>query len=143
MASAHSEPHSRPAAPRSAAGIPNLGLVENKIEAYGDTNHTGVVSPQSNYARQTDDITARTQRYLQERLANPRHIKGKPALVLDIDDTSLITLGYEVSIGSRPWDHGVLDHGQAGESAQPHRSQPGRCRYASTSWLTSATSSAT
>jgi len=100
VASAHTAPHVAPHAPRSAADIPNLGLVENKIEAYyGDTNDTGVASPTSNYARQTDGITARTQRNLAERLRHPGTIKGKPALVLDVDDTSLITLGYEVSIG--------------------------------------------
>jgi hypothetical protein len=99
-ASAQPAPQSAPHAPRSAADIPNLGLVENKIEAYyGDTSDTGVASPTSNYAKQTDGITARTQRYLAERLSHPRAIKGKPALVLDVDDTSLITLGYEVSIG--------------------------------------------
>jgi hypothetical protein len=100
VASAHTAPHPAAHAPRSAADIPNLGLVENKIEAYyGDTKDTGVASPTSNYARQTDGITARTQRYLAQRLRHPGTIKGKPALVLDVDDTSLITLGYEVSIG--------------------------------------------
>jgi HAD superfamily, subfamily IIIB (Acid phosphatase) len=88
--------HGQPAAPRSASDIPNLGRVELRIEAYyGDPDGTGVASPTSNYARQTDGIAARTQHYLQARLSHPR--SGKPALVLDIDDTSLLTYGYEVS----------------------------------------------
>jgi hypothetical protein len=87
-------------APRSASDIPNLGRVELRIEAYyGDPTSTGVASPASNYARQTDGITARTQRYLQGRLAHSRGLAGKPALVLDIDDTSLLTYGYEISQG--------------------------------------------
>jgi hypothetical protein len=87
-----------PTAPRSDASIPNLGLTELRIEAYyGDPAGTGTPSAQSNYARQTDGITAATRRYLQARLTHPRH--AKPALVLDIDDTSLITYGYEVSEG--------------------------------------------
>ena len=93
-------PTAHPAAhaPRKASDIPNLGLVELKIEAYyGDPDGTGVPSATSNYARQTDHITARTGRYLKARLRHPGH--RKPALVLDIDDTSLITYGYEVSQG--------------------------------------------
>ncbi len=88
---------SGPPAPRSDRDIPNLGLVALRIQAYyGDPAGTGVASPQSNYARQTDGITARTRRYLRARLSHPGH-GGKPALVLDIDDTSLLTYGYEVS----------------------------------------------
>lgn len=99
IASAHGEHHSAPHAPRSASEIPNLGRVELRIEAYyGDPSRTGVASPQSNYARQTEGITARTRHYLRARLSHPaRH--GKPALVLDIDDTSLVTYGYEISEG--------------------------------------------
>jgi HAD superfamily, subfamily IIIB (Acid phosphatase) len=93
-ATAHPAAH----APRKASDIPNLGLVELKIEAYyGDPNGTGVASATSNYARQTDHITARTQQYLKAKLSHHGH--GKPALVLDIDDTSLITYGYEISQG--------------------------------------------
>ena len=85
-------------APRTAGDIPNLGLVELKIEAYyGDPNGTGVATATSNYAKQTDRITARAQRYLKAKLHHHGH--GKPALVLDIDDTSLITYGYEISQG--------------------------------------------
>jgi HAD superfamily, subfamily IIIB (Acid phosphatase) len=98
VASAHSGHHASASAPRTAADIPNLGLVELRIQAYyGDPNGTGVASPHSNYARQTDSIAARTRRYLQARLSQSG--PGKPALVLDIDDTSLLTYGYEVSQG--------------------------------------------
>jgi hypothetical protein len=87
-----------PPAPRTDASIPNLGLTEMRIEAYyGDPSGTGVPSAQSNYAKQTDGITAATRHYLQSRLGHAAH--GKPALVLDIDDTSLITYGYEISEG--------------------------------------------
>jgi hypothetical protein len=102
VASAHAGHHATQAAlaaqaaPRSASQIPNLGRVEIRIQAYyGDPNGTGVSPPTSNYAKQTDRITARTRRYLQARL-HRGHETGKPALVLDIDDTSLLTYGYEI-----------------------------------------------
>jgi len=97
VASAQGSP-SAPPAPRTDASIPNLGLTEMRIEAYyGDPAGTGVASAQSNYARQTDGLAASTQHYLRSRLAHRGH--GKPALALDIDDTSLITYGYEISEG--------------------------------------------
>jgi hypothetical protein len=100
VASAHGVRHAPASAPRKASDIPNLGLVENRIQAYyGDPTGTGVASAQSNYAKQTDGITARTRHYLHVRLGHPGHLSGKPGLVLDIDDTSLITYGYEVSEG--------------------------------------------
>jgi putative acid phosphatase of HAD superfamily subfamily IIIB len=97
-ATVHATQHATAKAPHKAGDIPNLGLVELKIEAYyGDPNGTGVASATSNYAKQTDRITARTERYLKAKLHHHGH--GKPALVLDIDDTSLITYGYEISQG--------------------------------------------
>jgi hypothetical protein len=96
VASARGEHRTPP--PRSDASIPNLGLVELRIEAYyGDPDKTGVPSPESNYAHQTDGITARTERFLAGRTRHPGHLR--PALILDVDDTSLITYGYEISQG--------------------------------------------
>lgn len=90
--------HRQQPAPHSARDIPNLGKVELRIEAYyGDPTGTGVASATSNYARQTDHIAARAEHYLRDRISH--HVRGKPALVLDIDDTSLITYGYEISQG--------------------------------------------
>jgi hypothetical protein len=87
-----------PPAPRSDRSIPNLGKVELRIEAYyGDPNKTGVASPDSNYARQAEGITARTESFLARALHHQG--KAKPALILDVDDTSLITYGYEISEG--------------------------------------------
>jgi hypothetical protein len=65
-----------PPAPRSDRSIPNLGQVELRIEAYyGDPNMTGVPSAASNYARQTNGITARAQHFLQAALHTDR---GQP-----------------------------------------------------------------
>jgi hypothetical protein len=84
-------------APKRAGDIPNLGLVEDRIQAYyGDPNGTGVAGTHSNYAKQTRRITARTERFLARRL---HHAGAHPALILDIDDTSLTTYGYEISEG--------------------------------------------
>src|SRR5579875_992855 len=83
-----------------ADGIPNLGLVEQRIEGYyGDPGATGVASAKSDYAYQTKGIAAQARLYLQSRLSHRHGLRGKPALVLDIDDTSLLTYGYEISQG--------------------------------------------
>lgn len=86
-------------APTSDAGIPNLGLVENEISTYyGDTVVDGehYASPTSAYAHQMYGIEARVQRRL---ATTAPHAHGKPALVLDVDDTTLSTYNYEYEQG--------------------------------------------
>ncbi len=85
--------------PRSDKQIPNLGLVENQIEAYyGDTvvNGEHYASPDSPYAKQVGGIEAAAKRYLGHAV---HHTHGKPAIVLDIDDTTLLTYNYEQEQG--------------------------------------------
>jgi hypothetical protein len=85
--------------PRSDREIPNLGLVENQIEAYyGDTVVGGehYASPDSPYAKQVAGIEARAKDYLRTAI---RHAHGKPAIVLDVDDTTLLTYNYELEQG--------------------------------------------
>jgi predicted secreted acid phosphatase len=80
----------------SAGQPPNVTLVEQQVEAYyGDTvDAQGHHHPSENSAwgRQTAAAIADGQRYLQAKL----HRSHQPAIVLDVDDTSEVTEGWEV-----------------------------------------------
>ncbi len=86
--------------PRSDQEIPNLGLVENQIKAYyGDTVTAGehYASPDSPYARQVRGVEAGARAWI---AADARHGRGaRPAIVLDVDDTTLSTYNYESEQG--------------------------------------------
>jgi hypothetical protein len=76
---------------------PNVGLVEQQIEAfYGDTVDAAGhhhASADSAWGREVSATIGNAQRYLTERLRKDvRH----PAIVLDVDDTSEVTFGWEV-----------------------------------------------
>lgn len=76
---------------------PNVGLVEQQVEAYyGDTVDAAGhhhASANSDWGRQTAAAIAAGQHYLAGRLA---HGVRHPAIVLDVDDTSEVTFGWEV-----------------------------------------------
>ena len=87
--------------PRSDKEIANLGLVENQIKAYyGDTvvGSEHYASPDSPYAHQVARIEAKAKDYL-ARSVRHGHGPTKPAIVLDVDDTSLLTYNYELEQG--------------------------------------------
>jgi len=93
--------------PRSDKEIPNLTNVVSEIKAYyGDTVDSAgehQASPTSNYAKQLTDIEAKATSYLTSAV-KPGHGRGgtaaaKPAIVLDVDDTSLLTYNYELEVG--------------------------------------------
>jgi predicted secreted acid phosphatase len=93
--------------PRSDKEIPNLTNVVNDIKAYyGDTvDASGEhwASPTGNYARQTAGIEAKAEAYLAHAVRGHGHDHArqhaKPAIVLDVDDTSLLTYNYELEVG--------------------------------------------
>ncbi|KUL33601.1 acid phosphatase [Streptomyces sp. NRRL F-4489] len=97
--------------PRTDKEIPNVTLVEDKIKAYyGDTvaaDGEHYASPTSNYARQVRGIEAKARTYLAGALAKKGETGGKagkggnakPAIVLDMDDTTLLTYNYELKVG--------------------------------------------
>ncbi|WP_329131863.1 acid phosphatase [Streptomyces sp. NBC_01476] len=96
--------------PRSDKTIPNLTDVVNEIKAYyGDTVDASgehQASPTSNYAKQVAGIEAQATSYLakvtkDEHGGHGQHGKPakKPAIVLDVDDTSLLTYNYELEVG--------------------------------------------
>ncbi|WP_328913485.1 MULTISPECIES: HAD family acid phosphatase [unclassified Streptomyces] len=93
--------------PRSDKEIPNLTDVVSQIKAYyGDTvDSSGEhwASATSNYARQLAGIEAQAKSYLSSHATTRNAGHGghaaKPAIVLDVDDTSLLTYNYELEVG--------------------------------------------
>ncbi|MDJ1130443.1 HAD family acid phosphatase [Streptomyces iconiensis] len=103
--------------PRNDKEIPNLDQVKTKIEAYyGDIETEDgqhYASPKSNYAKQVRGIAADARKDLARDLKKHHgghgghggHEKGKtgggkkPAIVLDVDDTTLLTYNFELDIG--------------------------------------------
>jgi predicted secreted acid phosphatase len=82
----------------------NVNVLEDQVEHYyGSASATfpgvgavTVPSPTSNYAKQMKQIVASAEAYLAKAAAT-YHGKGKPAVVLDIDDTLLNTYDYTLS----------------------------------------------
>ncbi len=93
------------AVPRTDKEIPNLTQVQEKIKAfYGDTvdkNGQHYASPDSNYAKQVADIEKKAKAHLEKVVKNQAHGKkgAKPAIILDLDDTTLLTYNYELQVG--------------------------------------------
>lgn len=149
--------------PRSDKEIPNLTDVVNEIKAYyGDTVDASgehFASADSSYAHQLAGIEAKAKSDLARALHKGGHGgQGKPAIVLDVDDTSVITYNYELEVGFNytpasnqayldskdiagglrhghprqlgrgPGRHGLLDHRPPGVPARRHRTQPDRGR---------------
>lgn len=96
--------------PRSDKEIPNLTNVVSEIKAYyGDTVDASgehYASASSNYAKQLTGIEGGAEAYLARAAKDSGHgghgsrgDGGKPAIVLDVDDTSLLTYNYELEVG--------------------------------------------
>lgn len=86
--------------PRSDKEIPNLTDVVSEVKAYyGDTVDASgehFASADSSYAHQVAGIEAKAKADLTHAL----HSGGKkPAIVLDVDDTSVLTYNYELEVG--------------------------------------------
>jgi hypothetical protein len=100
-----------PAAPTSADQIQNIDQVKTAISAYyGDTPTTipapgdptktlHQFSPNSAYAHEVEGVAANAGKFLAKRAHRHHgqgHVSGKPAIVFDIDDTTLNTFSYEI-----------------------------------------------
>ncbi|GAA1915653.1 HAD family acid phosphatase [Nocardioides marmoribigeumensis] len=100
-----------PEHPTSVDQIQNIDQVRTAIKGYyGDTPTDQVdpyagdgkdvklhtFAPDSAYAQEVGDLTAEAGKYLARRVAQPQHLEGRPAIILDIDDTTLTTYNYEV-----------------------------------------------
>lgn len=79
--------------PRSADQITNIDVLRQQIRNYyGDPLGTGVAAEHGNYAREATAVAASGQRWL--RASHRTH--GTKAIVLDVDDTTLLTWNYEI-----------------------------------------------
>jgi predicted secreted acid phosphatase len=83
--------------PRSANQITNIDVLRQQIKNYyGDPLGTGVFAPDSNYAKEATGV-ANVGSWTLARVATKHHYHGTPAIVLDVDDTTLATWNYEIA----------------------------------------------
>jgi hypothetical protein len=79
--------------PRSANQVTNLDVLRQQIRNYyGDPLGTGVSPSNSNSAQEARSVAASGERWLDAR----HQTNGTKAIVLDVDDTSLLTWNYEI-----------------------------------------------
>jgi hypothetical protein len=90
---ASTQPAIRTSTPRSEHQITNIDVLRQQIRNYyGDPLGTGVAAGDSNYAKEAESVAASGKRWL----SASHHTKGTRAIVLDVDDTTLLTWNYEV-----------------------------------------------
>jgi predicted secreted acid phosphatase len=92
---------------RHGDSIPNVTLVENQIKAYYGSVPGGTATvngasvkltypdPNGNYAAEVEHIVGKAEHYLAHRIQR-EHGKRSPAVVFDVDDTTLNTYDYEI-----------------------------------------------
>src|SRR3954468_13622127 len=82
--------------PRSANQITNIDVLRQQIRNYyGDPLGTGTFAADGNYAREAEDVASDAAKRLAKKAK--WHRKGTPAIVLDVDDTTLATWNYEIA----------------------------------------------
>jgi HAD superfamily, subfamily IIIB (Acid phosphatase) len=80
--------------PKTSHEIANIDVLRQQIaDYYGDPLKTGVVGAHSNYVKEVASVERRAAAYL----AHPHHTKKQKAILLDVDDTALVTWNYEVA----------------------------------------------
>jgi len=81
--------------PRSERDVTNVDIDKQQVKNYyGDPLGTGTVGADSNYVKEVKAVEASLSRYL----ARPHHVHGTKAIVLDVDDTTLNTWPFELSV---------------------------------------------
>lgn len=109
IATSATSPAIQTSTPTSERQITNIDVLRQQIRNYyGDPLGTGVVGPDSNYAKEAESVAARGARYLALRARHPSK-KGRPAIVLDVDDTALATWNYEIASN---WAYNPATNGQ-------------------------------
>lgn len=85
--------------PKSEKQITNIDVLRQQIRNYyGDPLGTGVAAPNSNYAKEARGVAWSGARWLwSQTRGHHKHHSGKPAIVLDVDDTTLLTWNYEIA----------------------------------------------
>ena len=83
--------------PHSARQITNIDVLRQQIKNYyGDPLGTGTFAPDSNYAKEASNVAA-VGGWTLQRAAHRHHRSDHPAIVLDVDDTTLATWNYEIA----------------------------------------------
>jgi hypothetical protein len=95
VAYAATEPAIQTFTPRSEKQITNIDVLRQQIRNYyGDPLGTGTFAPDSSYAKEAEGVAADGSKRLAKKIKWHKH--GTPAIVLDVDDTSLATWNYEI-----------------------------------------------
>lgn len=93
LAYAATEPAIKTTTPRTADQVTNLDVLRQQIRNYyGDPLGTGVAAADGNYAKEAESVAAFGKLWL--RL--PHRLHATKAIVLDVDDTTLLTWNYEI-----------------------------------------------
>jgi HAD superfamily, subfamily IIIB (Acid phosphatase) len=84
--------------PKSASQITNIDILRQEIKNYyGDPTGTGVVGVDSYYWQEAESIANAGTTWLSAR-AKAKAPSGMKAIVMDVDDTTLTTWNYELSV---------------------------------------------
>ncbi len=87
------QPAIKTSTPHSEKQITNIDVLRQQIRNYyGDPLGTGVIGPDSNYAKEATSVARDGEHWLKAR----HHTNGTPAIILDVDDTTLATWNYEL-----------------------------------------------
>jgi predicted secreted acid phosphatase len=79
--------------PKSADQVTNVDVLKQQIKNYyGDSAGTGVFGSDSNYAQEASKVASQGGQWLVARAGK----SAKPAIILDVDDSTLATYNYEV-----------------------------------------------
>ncbi len=90
---ASAEPAIKTFTPRSERQITNIDVLRQQLRNYyGDPLGTGVAASDGNYAKEAESVAASAERWL----SRPHRTHGTKAIVLDVDDTTLMTWNYEI-----------------------------------------------
>jgi hypothetical protein len=99
VAYAAAGPAIKTSTPRSANQVTNVDVLRQQIRNYyGDPLSTGVAAGDSNYAKEVRSVAAAGTHFL----GSTHHTRATRAIVLDVDDTTLLTWNYEVFSN---WDY--------------------------------------
>jgi len=90
---ATAQPAIHTSTPNSADQITNLDVLRQQIRNYyGDPLGTGIAADDSNYAAEARKVADAGRRWLNA----THHTNGIKAIILDVDDTTLMTWNYEI-----------------------------------------------
>jgi predicted secreted acid phosphatase len=94
---ATTEPAIHTFTPHSARQITNIDVLRQQIRNYyGDPLGTGIFAADSSYAKEASGVASAGSSTL-ARLVHKHSADEQPAIVLDVDDTTLATWNYEIS----------------------------------------------